>query len=117
VTDADRKRLAIMLGMLGSSHAGERDAAGLQIEALRRKYRITWDEFLLPQVATPEPTPPPPEPPKQSSPPPFEWAPWEPVKPTPWQPKPDHSLLWESTIVGCVSFVALCVIAAVLFHA
>ena len=38
MTDADRHRLAAILGMLGSDHAGERAAAGLQAEAFRRKH-------------------------------------------------------------------------------
>jgi hypothetical protein len=33
---ADRERLAKLLGMLGSEHAGERDNAALAIERLRR---------------------------------------------------------------------------------
>jgi len=114
MTDVDRKRLATMLGMLGSTHAGERDAAGLQIEALRKRYRITWEEFLAPPVAAPEPPQPPPEPPKQSSPPPFEWAPWEPVKPTPWRPKPDHSRLWKFGSIGLV--VVVIVISVITGH-
>ena len=46
MTDADRQRLAAILGMLGSEHAGERAAAGLQAEAFRRKHRLTWPELL-----------------------------------------------------------------------
>jgi hypothetical protein len=63
-----------MLGMLGSSHAGERDAAALQAEAFRRKHRLTWAELLAP--------PPPPERPS-----------WVPPEPQPWTPPPEpHQL-------------------------
>ena len=65
MTDAERQRLAAILGMLGSSHAGERAAAALQAEAFRRKHRLTWPELLgIPTVeATPEPDHPPRPPP------------------------------------------------------
>lgn len=65
MTDADRQRLAAILGMLGSDHAGERAAAALQAEAFRRKHRLTWEELLaLPPTIEIQPqpqwTPPPP---------------------------------------------------------
>lgn len=64
VTDTDRQRLASILGMLGSTHAGERAAAALQAEAFRKKHGVTWDELLRPPP--PEPfvaaAPPPPQP-------------------------------------------------------
>jgi len=84
MTDADRKRLATMLGMLGSSHAGERDAAGLKIEALRRKYRMTWAELL----AVPQPIEKVSDPPHPSSPP--ESPAWTPPPPPPPSPRSRH---------------------------
>ncbi|HEY2418846.1 MAG TPA: hypothetical protein VGH84_13060 [Steroidobacteraceae bacterium] len=65
MTDAERQRLAGILGMLGSDHAGERAAAGLQAEAFRKKHGLTWPELLgIPTVAAmPEPDHPPPPPP------------------------------------------------------
>jgi len=70
MTDTDRQRLAAVLGMLGSEHAGERAAAALQAEAFRNKHGLTWEGLLAakptPAAAVPEPpqwTPPPePEP-------------------------------------------------------
>ncbi len=65
MTLADRKRLAAILGMLGSEHQGERDAAAFHAEAFRRKHRLTWAELLaLPpiEVASEPPAPPEPEP-------------------------------------------------------
>jgi len=52
MTDADRKRLAAILGMLGSNSVGERDAAALQAEAFRRKHGLTWDELLSGETVT-----------------------------------------------------------------
>jgi hypothetical protein len=42
----DRKRLAKLLGMLGSDHAGERDNAALAIERMRRELGLSWAELL-----------------------------------------------------------------------
>ena len=47
---ADRERLAKMLGMLGSSHAGERDAGGLAAARLLRQRKATWGDVLMPGV-------------------------------------------------------------------
>jgi len=43
---AERERLAKLLGLLGSDHAGERDAAGLAANRMVRQRRITWDDVL-----------------------------------------------------------------------
>jgi hypothetical protein len=48
---AGRTRLAKLLGMLGSDHAGERDAAGLAAHRLITRAGVTWGELL----ARPEP--------------------------------------------------------------
>ena len=45
---ADRQRLARVLGMLGSDHAGERDAAGLAATRILRDRGITWAQVLEP---------------------------------------------------------------------
>jgi hypothetical protein len=82
VTTTERQRIAAILGMLGSSHAGERDNAARAAEAFRRKHGLTWDELLRTPTAatdewmaraaeasrraseaqTPKPPPPPPKP-------------------------------------------------------
>ena len=41
-----RLRLAKLLGLLGSTHAGERDAAGLAAHRLVRERDLTWPEIL-----------------------------------------------------------------------
>ncbi len=46
MTDADRRHLAAILGMLGSEHHGERAAAALQAEAFRRKHGLTWEQIV-----------------------------------------------------------------------
>jgi len=46
MTPADRRRLARILGMLGSEHAGERASAALQAEAFRKRHAMTWEEML-----------------------------------------------------------------------
>src|SRR5207342_3905236 len=80
MTGAERVRLARILGMLGSEHAGERASAALQAEAFRKRHGLTWEAMLaLPEVAPepvwtpppePRPTPPPPPSPRPPSPPP-----------------------------------------------
>ena len=70
MTATDRAKLARILGMLGSEHAGERASAALQAEAFRKRHAMTWEEMLaLPAVevvAEPVWTPPP-EPPVASA--------------------------------------------------
>ncbi len=46
---ADRTRLAKLLSMLGSDHAGERDAAGLAAHRLLQKRGLSWEDALTPQ--------------------------------------------------------------------
>ncbi len=43
---ADRGRLARILGMLGSSHAGERDAAALAADRMVRGKGLDWSDVL-----------------------------------------------------------------------
>lgn len=64
MTDTDRKRLASILGMLGSNSAGERDNAARQAEAFRHKHGLTWSELLTltpvaPASEAPAPSAPP----------------------------------------------------------
>jgi hypothetical protein len=70
MTDIDRRRLARILGMLGSEHAGERASAALQAEAFRKRHAMTWGEMLarpaVEVVVEPVWTPPP-EPPVASA--------------------------------------------------
>ena len=67
----DRKRLAAILGMLGSNSAGERDNAARMAEEFRRQHSLTWSELLgllaVPEV-TPEPPPVPPAPERKPEP-------------------------------------------------
>ncbi len=48
---ADRNRLAGILGMLGSSHAGERDAAALAADRFVRARGIAWPDLLAGEPA------------------------------------------------------------------
>ena len=87
LTDTERKRLASILGLLGSNHAGERDAAALHAEAFRRKHRLTWAELLaLPPIDVAPPSPPTPPPSPQP-----ERPVWVPPKPAA-RPPPSVSL-------------------------
>ena len=43
---SDRKRLAALLGMLGSTSSGERDNAARLAEQLRRRLGLTWEDLL-----------------------------------------------------------------------
>jgi hypothetical protein len=52
----DAARLAKLLSLLGSSHAGERDSAGLAAERLVRQRGLTWQQVLSPPVVE-KPTP------------------------------------------------------------
>jgi hypothetical protein len=51
---ADRARLVKLMGMLGSNQAGERDAAALTIERLRRERELSWAEILGVRDTRPE---------------------------------------------------------------
>jgi hypothetical protein len=46
MTGAERKRLAAILGMLGSRSAGERDNAARLAEEFRRQHGMTWGELV-----------------------------------------------------------------------
>ena len=52
LASADRAKLAKFLGLLGSNHAGERDAAGLAADRLVRSRGLTWAEVLEQHGAT-----------------------------------------------------------------
>jgi len=76
MTDADRKRLVALLGMLGSAHAGERDNAARLAEQFRKRHGLTWEEMLAErtiyvdrEIIIERPAPPPPQPPPPPSPP------------------------------------------------
>ncbi len=49
LTTADLNRLAGVLGLLGSSHQGERDAAALAADRLVRGKGLEWADILAPQ--------------------------------------------------------------------
>ena len=55
-SDTDRVRLAKLLGMLGSDHAGERASAGAAAHRLIKSLGSTWQ-----QILAPPPPPPPPD--------------------------------------------------------
>lgn len=112
MTPTDRLRLAAILGMLGSDHAGERAAAALQAEAFRRKHGLTWAELLKPvvlNIPARQPDPPPPPPPRSPEPP--AWVPPESAsQATYYSPKQrydDRFYLNLFTVVSivCVSFL------------
>lgn len=46
LTAADRDRLAAILGLLGSDHAGERDAAALAASRFLRIRGLTWPDVI-----------------------------------------------------------------------
>jgi hypothetical protein len=46
---SDRTRLVKLLALLGSDHAGERDAAGLAAHRFLQKRGLSWEEALTPQ--------------------------------------------------------------------
>jgi hypothetical protein len=50
---SDRQRLAKLLGLLGSDHAGERDAAGLAAHRLIRDRGLTWGDVIHPNAELP----------------------------------------------------------------
>jgi hypothetical protein len=64
----DRVRLARVLGMLGSDHPGERDAAAMQAERLRKASGLDWYQILSPSPTRPPPTRPPSPPPPRARP-------------------------------------------------
>jgi hypothetical protein len=82
MTEADRKRLIAILGMLGSNAVGERDNAARLAEEFRRKHGLSWADLLAATPSAPQPAPSPPSPPK-----PPEWA-QAPPPPKPWEPRP-----------------------------
>ncbi len=43
---ADRDRLVKLLGMLGSDHSGERDAAALAVVRLLRQRKLAWSDVI-----------------------------------------------------------------------
>lgn len=53
LAEADRTRLAQMLGLLGSDHAGERDAAGLAAHRMIRQRGLTWHDVLTSSLSPP----------------------------------------------------------------
>ena len=88
MTDTDRARLAAILGMLGSAHAGERAAAALQAEAFRRKHGLTWGEVLgaaAPVAGLSEPEMP------------TVWPPYEPIQ---WHKVAFLACFWTAVILG-----------------
>jgi len=101
ISDADRERLAAILGMLGSAHAGERAAAALKAEAFRQRHRLTWAELL--EVAPAE-TPEPPQ--------------WTPPPPTPEPPMatPSENVAygWDGWRVFSIAFMALIMASVVI---
>lgn len=53
VSSFDRVKLARVLGMLGSDHPGERDAAGQAAMRIVRDAGLTWGDVLLPAPPAP----------------------------------------------------------------
>jgi hypothetical protein len=50
--DATVDRLAKILGMLGSAHAGERAAAAAKADAIVRAAGVTWRDIIVPSPQT-----------------------------------------------------------------
>lgn len=57
LSPGDLNKLARVLGLLGSSHAGERDAAALAADRLVRGRGLEWSQLLAPKPAAPLPPP------------------------------------------------------------
>lgn len=95
ITDAERARLAAILGMLGSAHDGERLAAARQAEAMRRKLGLSWDEVLRERVVVTN------EPPAE----PAREPPPQPAYPATKSPRPlAHAWAYYSElIVGAIA--------------
>jgi hypothetical protein len=54
MSNADRKRLAALLGMLGSDQPGERENAAHLAEQFRRQHGLSWEQMLEPQTVVVE---------------------------------------------------------------
>ena len=54
LTEADRDRLAKLLGLLGSDHLGERDNAARAAHRLVQQHGITWFDIIIPGVPPPD---------------------------------------------------------------
>lgn len=50
LSESDRSHLVKLLAMLGSDHAGERDAAGLAADRFIRQRGLSWEEALAPKT-------------------------------------------------------------------
>jgi hypothetical protein len=48
LTTSARTKLASILSLLSSDHAGERDAAGLAAQRLLKQHNLTWEQALNP---------------------------------------------------------------------
>ena len=110
MTTAERRRLERILGMLGSEHAGERAAAGLQAEAFRKLHGLTWAELLArPEVEAVEVAP---EPVWDEPEPPSQWTPGTPIPPEWLSPLPGPwKRRWYKTVKGfhaTCEFVLIC---------
>ena len=82
MTDTERKRLAAILGMLGSDAVGERDNAARLAEQFRKQQGLTWAEMLggdgepPPAYHKPDPPSPPPSAPTMRTCPYTLWDRW-----------------------------------------
>jgi hypothetical protein len=50
LAQADRTKLVKLLALLGSDHAGERDAAGMAAHRLLKQRGMTWEDALSPRA-------------------------------------------------------------------
>ena len=55
LTPGDASKLVRILGLLGSDQPGERDAAALAADRLRRSRGLTWDEIVRSPAPPPQP--------------------------------------------------------------
>jgi hypothetical protein len=106
LTPDQRQKLAKLLAMLGSSHAGERDAAGLAAHRLVVNAGASWSDVVnppaLPPYRQPEPKPhwrrPQPEPQPDYNDHASSWA-GEPQ----WPPRTPSYQRWEPTVADLQS--------------
>lgn len=73
-TAADADRLAKLLGMLGSDHAGERDAAAIAAVKFRKQRNVTWPDVI--GAPAPQARPRQPQRPRHATPDPWPETPW-----------------------------------------
>lgn len=53
LSESDVARFIKLCGMMGSAHAGERDAAVVKVTAFLAEHKLTWEDVLVPPPGLP----------------------------------------------------------------